>query len=570
MKVMKYLLTATLSIMVISFGQQTHAQAKGYFLRQWDNLIDITNVSFANSNFRYAKDKVPDVAIQNEWKGIAWKGEKVNTQILLWSKQSVPKVTYSVSDLVNSKGGIIDTKNISVSFIRYVWTDGYFGNGCYRRNTHELDSSLVADVLDTVSIISMKENTVQPVWLSIQVPQNIPSGLYNGKILINAGKIFSLKVTLRVSEHILPLPAQWKFDLDLWQYPVTIAKAHGVPLWSEEHFKAIRPYYAKLAGAGQKCITISMIEGGNQSREVSPAMIKWILKKDGTWSYDYGLFDKYVSFVMGCGITNRINCYTMVPWNMEFTYFDEQTGKDASFTAETNSSTYKTFWQNMLKDFTRHLKQKGWFANTSIAMDERKLPDMLAVIKIIREIDTDWKISLAGAYHHELVNEINDYSIFKSSVFTQDDLKYRNAKGMSSTFYTSCEGEKPNMFTFSPPAESVWMGWYAASRGFSGYLRWAYNLWNENPLVDSRGGFPAGDFFQIYPGPRSSVRFEKLIEGIQDFEKIRIIRDEYIRKGEPEKLMKLNTILASFESELLDLKSADEMVTEAKKVLSRY
>jgi len=567
---MKCLLTATLSMMVISFGQQTHAQAKGYFLRQWDNLIDITNVSFANSNFRYAKDKVPDVDIQNEWKGIAWKGEKVNTQILIWSKQSVPKVTYSISDLVKSKGNIIEAKNISVSFIRYVWTDGYFGNGCYKRNNHELDSSLVADVLDTVSIISMKENTVQPIWLSIQVPQNIPSGLYNGIIIINAGKIFSLKLTLRVSEHILPLPTQWKFDLDLWQYPVTIAKAHGVTLWSEEHFKAMRPYYTKLAGAGQKCITISMIEGGNQSKEVSPAMIKWILKKDGTWSYDYSLFDKYVSFVMGCGITNRINCYTMVPWNMEFNYYDEQAGKDTSFTAETNSSTYKTFWQNMLKDFTRHLKQKGWFTNTSIAMDERKLPDMLAVIKIIREIDTNWKISLAGAYHHELVKEINDYSIFKSSVFTQDDLKYRNAKGMSSTFYTSCEGEKPNMFTFSPPAESVWMGWYAASKGFSGYLRWAYNLWNENPLVDSRGGFPAGDFFQIYPGPRSSVRFEKLIEGIQDFEKIRIIRDECIRKGEPEKLMKLNTILTSFEPELLDLKSADEMVTEAKKVLSHY
>ena len=89
--------------MVFSFCQQTHAQAKGYFLRQWDNLIDITNISFANSNIRYAKDKVPDVDIQNEWKGIAWKEEKVNTQVLIWSKQSIPKVTYSISELVNSK-----------------------------------------------------------------------------------------------------------------------------------------------------------------------------------------------------------------------------------------------------------------------------------------------------------------------------------------------------------------------------------------------------------------------------------------------------------------------------------
>ena len=112
--------------------------------------------------------------------------------------------------------------------------------------------------------------------------------------------------------------------------PVTIAKLHDVPLWSEEHFKAMSRTILNWLEQVRNASLSGMIEGGNQSKAVSPAMIKWILKKDGTWSYDYSLFDKYVSFVMGCGITKRINCYTMVPWNMEFNYYDEQTGKDTS------------------------------------------------------------------------------------------------------------------------------------------------------------------------------------------------------------------------------------------------
>ena len=37
--------------------------------------------------------------------------------------------------------------------------------------------------------------------------------------------------------------------------------------------------------------------------------------------------------------------------------------------------------------------------------------------------------------------------------------------------------------------------------------------------------WPAGDTFLVYPGSRSSIRFEKLREGIVDFEKIRLVRE---------------------------------------------
>jgi hypothetical protein len=38
------------------------------------------------------------------------------------------------------------------------------------------------------------------------------------------------------------------------------------------------------------------------------------------------------------------------------------------------------------------------------------------------------------------------------------------------------------------------------------------------------GSWPAGDCFLIYPGANSGIRFEKLREGIVDYEKIMILR----------------------------------------------
>lgn len=88
--------------------------------------------------------------------------------------------------------------------------------------------------------------------------------------------------------------------------------------------------------------------------------------------------------------------------------------------------------------------------------------------------------------------------------------------------------------------------------GYDGFLRWAYNSWVGEPLTDSRfRTFPAGDTYIIYPGARSSVRFERLVEGIQDAEKISILKKEFAAAGTPEaasRLEQLETLLAGFAS----------------------
>lgn len=251
----------------------------------------------------------------------------------------------------------------------------------------------------------------------------------------------------------------------------------------------MRPYYTMLANAGQKSITALIIEqpwGTGHVYYKDPTLVKWTKKKDCSWSHDYPIFDRYIEFVMSCGINQRINCYSMVTWNLSFIYFDEAKGDTISVIAKPRAREYNDLWDPMIRDFTKHLKSKGWFGKAAIAMDERDLESMKAVIALLKKVDPEWKTALTGGYHTKIAQDIYDYCIYIDSVYEPEVLKERIREGKPSTYYTACNPPKPNSFTFSPSEEGVWIGWHASAQGYTSYLRWAYNNWTSATLLDTR------------------------------------------------------------------------------------
>jgi len=262
----------------------------------------------------------------------------------------------------------------------------------------------------------------------------------------------------------------------------------------------------------------------------------------------------------------------MITWDLSFIYYDEATGENKSIKLEPVSSEYNEYWSGMIEEFTKYLKKRGWFHKTAIAVDERPVESMQAIIALLKRADPEWKIALAGdSYHPEIEQDIYDYCLASYLRFEDEVMIRRKAEGKPTTYYTACPEHYPNGYTFSPPAENAWLGWYASAKGYTGYLFWAYNTWVANPLLDSRWKrYPAGSLFQFYPGPRTSIRFEKLIEGIQAFEKIRILREEFEKEGSSEKIKDLDELLATFELVNLESIPAAATVENAKEVLNKY
>lgn len=510
---------------------------------------------------------------------VAWRGEKVFAQAVVSSEEELKDVRLSVSDLRNGKS-LIGAENISLQFVSYVVSDlldtTKYGQCGSREDKSKWGEVLVADVLDINDSMTVPAGRKQPVWMTVSVPSDARPGKYSGKLTVTSSnaKARSLNVELTVADHVLPPARDWAFHLDLWQNPYSVARYENVPLWSEAHFEAMRPVMRMLAEAGQKSVTATIMSRpwNGQTEDAFGSMVTKIRRIDGTWLYDYTIFDRWVEFMFSLGIDRQINCYSMIPWALQFDYIDQATSSPATFQAAPGSEEYNEYWGAFIADFARHLKAKGWFEKTMIAMDERPLESMQAVLGLIRKIEPAFKISLAGNYHEPVIYDIVDFSETFSGKqeFPESAKTKRKELGLTTTFYTCCAEAHPNMFVISNPDEAAWLGWFAQAEGYDGYLRWAYNSWTIDPLTDARfRTWPAGDCFVVYPGGRGSVRFSKLVEGIQNFEKVRILRSRWQETGNEAKLGQLTGILKSFTSETVLAEGPAKALAAAKSFLDR-
>ena len=509
----------------------------------------------------------------------AWRGEKVFAQAVISSDAELKDVTVAVSDLRSGKS-VIGSGNISVQFVSFVVSDlldtTKFGQCSSREDKSKWGEVLVADVLDLKESMNIPTGRKQPVWMTVNVPSDAKPGKYTGRMTVSSSnaKARSLPVELVVSDHILPPAHDWTFHLDLWQNPYSVARYAGVPLWSEARFEAMRPVMRMLAEAGQKSVTTTIMNRpwNGQTEDAFGSMVTKIRRIDGTWLYDYTIFDRWVEFMFSLGIDKQINCYSMIPWALEFDYYDQATSSNTTIQATPGSQEYNEYWGSFIADFARHLKSKGWFEKTMIAMDERPMESMQAVLSLIRNIEPGFKISLAGNYHEPINYEIADFSegFAPKKEFPESAKAKRKELGLTTTIYTCCAEAHPNMFVISDPDEAAWLGWFAQAEGYDGYLRWAYNSWTLDPLTDTRfRTWPAGDCFVVYPGGRGSVRFSKLVEGIQDFEKVRILRAQWQKEGNEAKLAQLTEVLKPFTSDkILEEGPAKALIT-AKSFLDK-
>lgn len=541
--------------------------------------VSAPQVSWGSTDIRYKKEEPAPIArLKKDINLTAWKGERVSAQLVVWTPEALDNLSFIVSDLTSGKE-TISKDNVRTGFVRYVMTDELNKDGkggCGYRKSSDYDSTLVADPIDHIaSTLTVPANATQGGWISVRVPQQVKAGKYTGTVTVKDGdKVLSeLKLAVNVKNRTLPASTEWAFHLDLWQNPYAEARYYNVEPFSKEHFDRMRPDMQNYVDAGGKVITASIMHKpwNGQTYDPFESMVTWLKKADGTWYFDYTVFDKWVEYMMSLGVKKQINCYSMVPWRLSFQYFDQASNSFKYLDAKPGEAAYDEFWGNMLTSFAKHLKEKGWFDITHISMDERPMKDMLATLKVIRKADKDFKVSLAGTYHDELVKELHDYCIAIGEKFPAEVIKSRKEAGQVTTYYTCCTEPRPNTFTFSAPAEAEWLGWFAAKENLDGYLRWALNSWVKNPLQDSRfTAWAAGDTYMIYPEGRSSIRFERLIEGIQSYEKIRILKEEFEKKGNKSAIKKIDKILKAFDEFSLEEIPAATVVTKAKEAINKY
>ena len=337
-----------------------------------------------------------------------------------------------------------------------------------------------------------------PRVVEVSVPADAKPGVYDVGMM-----------RVKVVDRVLPPPKDWKYYLDLWQHPWATARIAKAKPFSKKHYAAMRPVYELLATAGQKTITVPIVDlpWDHQCYDAYHSMIE---------DPDFRLFDEYVEFCLGCGLGPDISCYSLCPWTLGKTIDEEELERR---------------WGKPLERFAAHVKAKGWFEQTLMAMDERDPEDVAKVAAFVQRHAPGMRISMAGN------RKPSDFKGIKIDVYSQvlrdghvtpgflAEAAERAKNGFVTTHYVCCSPLKPNTFMESGPGEAFWCGAAPAFLGLDGFLRWAWNSWPQNPNKDaSYGNWRAGDTFLCYPKGEPSWRFLELRNGIIAAEKVRILK----------------------------------------------
>lgn len=481
-----------------------------------------------------------------------WKNDKAISQIALISKNcKLKNVTVSAEDLVDGNN-IISKDNIKTNFIKSTkaYNGTYLGYGDPNREipidngTNRSESS---DIIYQSSPINIEFNRVQPVWIEISIPNDVKTGNYQTTITVSADGLerpLEFIYTIKVQDIILNDVSTFKntFDIELWQYPYSSAEYYNVEPFSAEHLDIMRSSMEIYKSIGGHAITTTISEEAWSGQTYSindvhyPSMIKWIKQDDGSFIYDFTDFDKWVQFNKDLGIGDKIVLYSIAPWHNSFTYWENDQLVYERYTV--GNTRYNQVWTDFLRKLIDHLMEKGWFDESYIGIDERGFSSTaFDLIDSVRNIH-DQPLKTAGAMDgfvnkHDLALRVTDLNVGDTAAAGHPNefsqlVKERKALGYKTTLY-SCTEHQPGNFSLSAPVESYWSTINAGEKT-SGFLRWAYDAWVADPLNDAtHNSFEPGDCFLIYPDlkdtknptSKSSIRLERMAEGVRDVNKIK-------------------------------------------------
>lgn len=463
-------------------------------------------------------------AIVKEWNDTLWRGDRAHRQLVLWVRdKAVRGLEIKVSDLEGASG-TIPSSCLSLRYPSYVTGDkeaSVCGGAASRQSVQ------FADALSEDPVTAVTASEPLKIWLTADIPADASPGRYSGSIeVVKEGEtLASFGLSFLVTRHQLPAPSQWSFHLDIWQFPfqiTSLVRKAGAEIepFSEDYYTLVRPFYERLADAGQKSVTAYIKDGAFRAGQT---MVDWKLGADGSWSFDYSKFDSFVSFMAGLGISGQINCFSLAGWDRGIGYTDMEDNGYKRLSLDVGDPRYTRLWTTFLMSFESHLKGKGWFDKTVLYFDEVGEQDLTAMTDLIKSVNPEWKTGSAGSWYSDaLISSLYEYC----PIISCTDL----GEPQRLTFYTSCSQLWPNNYvtTGNSPAEMAYMPWFALANGYDGYTRWAFDYWtNSNPLNAQDGGNAAGDNHFIYRStneysscrPLSSIRLEMLREGIQDYEK---------------------------------------------------
>jgi hypothetical protein len=382
----------------------------------------------------------------------------------------------------------------------------------------------------------------RPVWVDISIPAGTPAGIYTGTITVtrNGNLLETLGVQLEV--YNFSLPDQTHLITYVNVSKGELARFYNKPASSPEIEQLTQNYFDFLYA--------HRMETWGNDPLVPEVVVKGenVEVKFNDSRYDYYLNKlKTKRVILDASPHNLVNQITEEPFSMAFN------NKVKAYLAAVESYFRKNGWKDRLV-FNSPIDEpntKKDYEDTRrwAVLVHEAVPGVpfLATESPVTD-NPDWG-TLRGYVNSFCVhgNSLNDPKVKQA-------ISEEQAKGGEVTWYISCDQAypQPNYFIDAPALDPVMVPWITARYHMNGILYWATNFWNQtpDPWLDpvtyisgfecSNGYVLNGEGSLIYPGdhtktytgqpningPVSSIRFELLREGIEDYEYLWMLKDK--------------------------------------------
>ena len=383
---------------------------------------------------------------------------------------------------------------------------------------------------------------VSTIWVKLDVPKDTTPGIYPVKIkfTVNApgGELVSVFYETMTVEVIPAVMPEQNLIYTRWFYADCIAVAHGVEIYSEEHWALIDKYIAAAADTGINMILVPTHTPplDTEIGTTRPCVQLVDIEKKGD-RYEFS-FDKFKRFIDICK-KNGIKYYEMAhmfsQWGAKFApniMVTENGKKDYMFGwhVAADSEEYVSFLKQYIAAISEELVKEGISENTYFHISDEPTLDNIDTYKTASEIirplignsKTFDALSNYVFYEKGLV-ECPVTSVSHVHEFLEHDIP-------NQWVYYCCGPQRvfPSISMSFPSYRARILGFLLYKYDIKGFLHWGFNYYNAvvsvypiNPYLTTSGdgAYPSGDPFIVYPAKGDvypSIRGEVTYEAIQD------------------------------------------------------
>ncbi|RJG25272.1 DUF4091 domain-containing protein [Paenibacillus thiaminolyticus] len=361
----------------------------------------------------------------------------------------------------------------------------------------------------------------EALYIAWKIPTNAEPGQYTGELVIQIGeKTCSIPYQLEV--YPATVPAKESLSIINWFILGNMAKRYNLEQWSEEHWAMIRRYGEVMRRARQTHFWVPM-----EAIEVE-------LVGENQYRFNFDRADRLIRLYLSLGfsgIEGGLLAGRQEFMGSEFVIWNHWNGGDPikaiSFEGYAYLSQFLPAWREFLQ-------KNGWLdiliQHVADEPTENSKEEYRILAGIVRKFMPG--VPLLEAVETSDLSGAVDIWIPKNSYYLEhrEEFERLRALGDKLWYYTCCfpGGSYVNRLWDMPLLRSRYLHWGNYKYDMEGFLHWGLN-WcpdDKDPFNHTDIFFPPGDTHIVYPGangPLTSMRFEAMRAGAEDYELLRIL-----------------------------------------------